>query len=78
MAKSKARLALEFFQREAERADSPTDLHNAFFGNGAEYGKLFPTRAEREAFAKTREYKEIVRIQDAFDEEESKRVPVRR
>ena len=67
MAKSKARLALEFVRREAARAASGTDLHNAFFGNGGEYGKLFPTREQRETFSRTPEYHEIVRIQDAFD-----------
>jgi hypothetical protein len=68
MAKSKAQQALEFVRREATRAESGTDLHNAFFGNGGQYGKLFPTREQREAFSKTPEYQEIVRIQDAFDE----------
>jgi hypothetical protein len=68
MAKSKAQQALEFFRREAERAKTSTDLHNAFFGNGAEYGRLFPTREERDAFSKTPEFKEIVRIQEAFEE----------
>jgi hypothetical protein len=62
MAKSKAQLALEFVLEEAKRSASETDLHNAFFGNGGKYGQLFPTRAEREAFAKTPEYEEIVRI----------------
>jgi hypothetical protein len=68
MAKSKARMALDFVRQEAARAASGRDLHNAFFGNGGQYGKLFPTREQREAFSKTPEYQEIVRIQDAFDE----------
>jgi len=75
MAKSKARLALEFFRHEAARAQSGTDLHNAFFGNGGQYGKLFPKREQREAFSKTPEYQEIVRIQDAFDERPKRRAP---
>jgi hypothetical protein len=62
MAKSKAQQALEFVREEAERSPSDTDLHNAFFGNGGKLGQLFPTRAQREAFAKTPEYEEIVRI----------------
>ena len=68
MAKSKASMALEFFRREAVRAETGTDLHNAFFGNGGELGKLFPTRPEREAFFETPEYQEITRIQDSVDE----------
>jgi hypothetical protein len=62
MAKSKAQAALEFVREEAKRSSSDTDLHNAFFGNGGKFGQLFPTREEREAFAKTPEYEEIVRI----------------
>jgi hypothetical protein len=72
MAKSKARMALEFVRREAARAATATDLHNVFFGNGGRYGKLFPTREEREAFSRTPEYKEIVRIQDELDERTEK------
>jgi hypothetical protein len=68
MAKSKARQALEFFRRTAANAASGTDLHNAFFGNGGEFGRLFPSRDEREAFMRTAEYREIVRIQDRADQ----------
>jgi hypothetical protein len=62
MHKSKAQVALEFVREEAKRSPSDTDLHNAFFGNGGKFGQFFPTREEREAFAKTPEYEEIVRI----------------
>ena len=62
MAKSKAQQALEFVREEAKQSPSDTDLHNAFFGNGGKFGQLFPTRQEREAFAQTPEYREIVRI----------------
>lgn len=68
MAKSKARLALEYVRREATRAESGTDLHNAFFGNGGQFQKLFSTREQREAFLRTPEYQEIARIQEALDE----------
>jgi hypothetical protein len=62
MAKSKAQQALDFVREEAKRSETDTDLHNAFFGNGGKFGQLFPTREQREAFAKTPEYEEIVRI----------------
>jgi hypothetical protein len=62
MHKSKAQSALEFVREEAKRSPSDTDLHNAFLGNGGKLGQFFPTREEREAFAKTPEYEEIVRI----------------
>jgi hypothetical protein len=68
MSKSKARQALEFVRRASARAESGTDLHNAFFGNGGQLQKLFPTRRQREEFLKTPEYDEIVRIQDLLDE----------
>jgi hypothetical protein len=68
MAKTKARLALEFVRREAARAESGTDLHNAFFGNGGECGRLFPTREERDDFYRSDEYQEIARIQEALDQ----------
>ena len=67
MAKSKAQQALEFVRREAKRADSGTDLHNAFFGNGGQFQKLFPTRPEREAFMITPQYEEIAQIREELD-----------
>ena len=73
MAKSKAKQALEFFRRTAAHAESGTDLYNAFYGNGALFGKLFPTRDERDAFMRTPEYREMVRIQNRADRA-SKRV----
>jgi hypothetical protein len=44
----------------AQNAKSAIDLHNAFFGVDGKFCELFPTRAEREAFAKTPQYQEIV------------------
>jgi hypothetical protein len=67
MAKSKAQQALDFVGREAKRAESATDLHNAFFGNGGQFRKLFPTRDQREAFLHTPEYQEIVQIRESLD-----------
>lgn len=67
MAKTKAQQALEFVRRQAKRADSATDLHNAFFGNGGQFQKLFPTRDQREAFLRTAEYREIVQIRESLD-----------
>jgi hypothetical protein len=66
MVKSKAQMALEFVREEAKRCSSDTDLHNAFFGNGGKFGQLFPNREEREAFTKTPEYEQIVRIRESL------------
>jgi len=66
MEKSKAQQALEFVKEQASRGLSATDLHNVFFGNGGELGKLFPERAEREAFFETEEYRQIYEIRQSL------------
>jgi hypothetical protein len=50
----------------AKTARSSTDFHNAFFGVGGRFGELFPERAEREAFLKTPQYREIFRMRAAL------------
>ena len=66
----KAQIALEFVKEVAAQGASATDLHNAFFGNGGKFGELFPTRSEREAFAKTPEYEQIKQIRLDLHEQE--------
>ena len=63
---AKAQEALLIAQELAKQAKSATDLHNAFFGIGGKFGELFPVREEREAFAKTPEYQEILRMREAL------------
>lgn len=58
----KAKEALRIFKELAKDAQCATDLHNAFYGIGGKFGEMFPTREEREAFGKTPEYEETVRI----------------
>jgi phage anti-repressor protein len=58
----KAQEALRIAQELARQAKSATDLHNAFFGIGGKFAALFPTRPEREAFAQTQEYRDILRL----------------
>lgn len=65
---SKAKQALDFVRRAAPGCKNATELHNVFFGIGGEFGKLFPTRAEREAFMQTAEYREIVEIRESLEE----------
>ena len=67
---SKAQEALRIARELARDAKSATDLHNAFFGIGGKFAQLFPTRAEREEFAKTPEYQEIVRMRAALPQPE--------
>lgn len=59
---TKAHEAVRIAREIAKDAKSATDFHNAFFGIGGKLSELFPTRAEREAFAKTDEYQEIVQL----------------
>jgi hypothetical protein len=62
MNKTKAPQALHIAQNLARQVRSSVDLHNTFFGLGGNFGELFPTRAKRAAFAKTPEYREILRL----------------
>ena len=62
--------ALQIARDLARSAKSATDLHNAFFGIGGKFSELFPTRAEREAFAQTPEYQEIVRLRAQLGQRE--------
>jgi hypothetical protein len=68
---STAQEALRIARELAQCAKSGTDFHNAFFGIGGKLGELFPTRAEREAFARTPEYQEIVRLRAALPQRET-------
>jgi len=67
---SKAQDALRIAQELARHARSATDLHNAFFGIGGKFAELFPTRGEREAFAKTPEYQAILQLRASLDRTE--------
>jgi hypothetical protein len=66
MKKTKAQEALRIAKELAKKAKSSVDFHNAFFGIGGRFGELFPERAEREAFGKTPEYREIVQLRAAL------------
>ena len=68
MNSTKAQEALRIAKDLAKHAKSATDFHNAFFGIGGRFGELFPERAEREAFGKSPEYQEIVRLRAALRE----------
>jgi hypothetical protein len=67
---AKAEEALRIAQELAKHTKSATDFHNAFFGIGGKFAELFPSRAEREAFAKTAEYQEIRRLRAVMAQSE--------
>jgi hypothetical protein len=60
--RNKNQQALHIAKELAKHAKTSVDFHNAFFGIGGKFGELFPTRAEREAFLKTPEYREIFQM----------------
>jgi hypothetical protein len=62
MNKKKAQQALIIAKQLVKEAKSSVDFHNAFFGIGGKFGELFHTRAERAAFRKTPEYREVFRM----------------
>ncbi len=62
--------ALQAAKEIAQRSDCARDFHNAFFGNGGQFGKLFPTRKEREAFSQTPEYQEILQLRAALKDKD--------
>jgi hypothetical protein len=67
---AKAQEALHIAQELAKQAKSAADFHNAYFGVGGRFAELFPTRAEREAFATTPEYREILRLRTVLAQSE--------
>jgi hypothetical protein len=74
MDSAKAQEALRVARELARKARSATDLHNAFSGIGGKLAELFPTRADREEFAKTPEYQEIVRLRASLPQGEMARM----
>ena len=58
----KARVALAFARQVAARTTGWVELHNALYGIGGKCGELFPTPAERAAFVKTDEHREIMEL----------------
>jgi hypothetical protein len=71
MENAKAQKALRIANELAKEAMSSVDFHNAFFGIGGKFGELFPTLAERRAFAKTREYQKILELRTELSRVES-------
>jgi hypothetical protein len=60
--RTKAQELLHFARQMAAKSKSWVEYHNAIFGIGGKLGELFPTQAERVAFGKTPESKEIERL----------------
>ena len=62
MKRTKTQEAVRIAKELAKEAKSSVDFHNVFFGIGGRFGELFPEQAEREAFAKTPEYRQILEL----------------
>jgi hypothetical protein len=61
---AKARAVLAFAEERAGEATNWLDLSNALFGPAGKVTHTFPTEAERTAFAKTKEYKQVLALLD--------------
>lgn len=59
MGKSNAQKCLEFAQSKLPSCKYWHELHNAMFGVGGEFSRLFKTPEERTEFSKTPEYAQI-------------------
>jgi hypothetical protein len=63
---AKARQVLEFARQRAAKASDWLELHFALFGVGGKATELFPTEAERTAFCRTKEHKQILALMDTL------------
>ncbi len=59
-----AQQILDFAQKRAPEVADWLELHFALFGAGGKADKLFPTEAERAAFLRTTEYKQLLALMD--------------
>ncbi len=57
---AKARKVLKFAQEQAKQVSNRYELANALYTPDGMVLRLFPTREERSAYFKTKEYKQIV------------------
>src|SRR5688500_1635061 len=64
----RAKSALEFAKKRSKTAASWSELHQALYGIDGKCTQLFPTRADRTAFAGTDEYRKIAAIVDKLPE----------
>ncbi|MFM9959886.1 MAG: toxin-antitoxin system HicB family antitoxin [Planctomycetaceae bacterium] len=51
---------------KSKSAKTWPELHNAVFGPGGPYGRLFPTLSQRTAFSKTSEHKAILKMMESL------------
>jgi hypothetical protein len=63
---AKARQVLAFAEQRAKQAADRTELFNALFGVNGKATELFPTEAERAAFLRTKERKQISALMDTL------------
>ena len=63
---AKARQALHFAQMRAKDAADLVEFDNSLFAPGGKATELFPTEADRTAFCRTQEYKQILALMDTL------------
>jgi hypothetical protein len=64
--KTKAKQLLAFAQEKAKVCNYANELFNAIFGPKGQATIVFPDESEREAFFRTREYREIRKLEDGL------------
>lgn len=69
---SKARELLTFARSRAKEARDWIELHNALFGIGGKATELFPTEAERTAFSRMPECKQVHALMDTLSDPPAK------
>ncbi len=65
---ARARRTLAFAKERAKNAANWMELHNALFAPGGKATELFSTEAERTAFCRTQEYKQILALSDTLSD----------
>jgi hypothetical protein len=63
---AKAKQVLEFAEQRAKQVTYRTELFNALFSVNGKATELFPTEAERAAFLRTKERKQISALMEAL------------
>lgn len=69
---ARARQVLDFARQKAAEGSDWVALHNALFGLGGKATELFPDEAERTAFSRTAEHKQVLALLDELPAPEAR------
>lgn len=74
-AQSRGRKLLELAQELRDSGANWVEANNAIFGDGGKFAELFPTTADRTAFAGTTEHKQLTELLATLPEPASRSLP---